>query len=146
MDDFTREFTRKVDEAANAETREKQAGEDVRLAALQTCIDLQQRVEHRFAEIASASGGRVVFNSVPGTAGGRSHVLEWHASTPRRKLLISINPDKGTFNWYLGLRERSTPLAGADPRTVTHESIDRLILALADQETWAKGEVPAVVL
>jgi hypothetical protein len=146
MDDFTREFTRKVDEAAKAEAREVRAGEGVRLAALETCVRLQQRVEQRFAEVAGASGGRVVFNTVPGTAGGRFHVLEWHASTPRRKLLVAVDPDKGTFNWYLGLRERSAPFAGADPQTVTNDGIDRLILTLADQETWGKGEVPAVVL
>ena len=146
MDDFTREFTRKVDEAAEAEAKGARDGQDERLASLQKCVDLQQRVEHRFAEIASASGGRVFFNSVPATAGGRSHVLEWRASAPRRKLLVAINPDKGTFDWYLGLSTQSTPFNVADPRAVTNDDLDRLIRALAEQETWARGEVPAVAL
>lgn len=84
------------------------------------------------------------FGSQPNTSRIASWAgeLEWTGAGCRRSLRIEVNQKDGLFRWYWSAGDDHQAEQSLEMASVSEDLIKRLVASIADEETFAAGQVP----
>lgn len=151
MSDLGDEIRRRVQGAReNAQHRQedqnraKQEEANLDQRRKQRATELKPEIERRLREAAESSDGSMRFTGPMMEPGGEaSYAITWEDPHPQRILKVVVGHVRGVIEWTWMLRGEVGRTA-LDPLDFDMGLLDRLILALADQESWADGHPPSV--
>jgi hypothetical protein len=118
------------------------------------CQEVAATIERCLKAADAETDGAVRYSYEAGTGPGAHwmterapgiHRIEWTATHPPRCLWVKVDEPTCTIQWaWAQDHQLRGEWQAVDAFDFEEGFLDRLVLALAEQETWARGDLPSV--